>query len=225
MVKLDSQQVKVRQFITQSFVQTGHPPHANEIAEKLALQPEKVKQVLKSLAENKALVLHPSSAEVWIAHPFSASPNSFWVQDLEEEMGWWSNCTWCAMGIAALVSKPVRLVSRWGGESETFTLEIRNGEIQHRDFIVHFATPVPRLWENVMHSCSMMLPHKSEKALDDWCKRHQFEKGASLSADKCWQLSKKWYGGYLDHDWNRKSPEEVMSFFRSIGLDLNFQSI
>jgi hypothetical protein len=225
MVKLSSEQVRVRQLITRTFVEKGRPPQLSELENLVSLDAAQVKQILNSLANNKALVLHPKTDEVWIAHPFSSSPNSFWIEEIEGKMGWWSNCAWCAMGVAALVSRPVRLISRWGGEKETFTLEVKDGLLEKTDFVVHFATPVPKLWDNVIHSCSMMLPHKSEAALNEWCERHGFERGSFLCAEKCWELSRKWYGDYLHPEWNRKSPEEVNRFFESIGLDLSFQSI
>ena len=224
MMKLSADQIQVRQFITRTFLEKGRPPVQADIANELSISAVDAKQILKSLAENKALVLHPKTDEVWIAHPFSSSPNSFWIEDIEGKVGWWSNCAWCAMGVAALAARPVRIISRWGGENETFAIEIRNGKLERTDFVVHFATPVPKLWDNVIHSCSMMLPHKSEKLLDEWCQRHRLERGASLSAEKCWELSQKWYGDYLHSQWNRKSPEEVKSFFNSIGLDLDFRS-
>ena len=225
MVKLSQEQVKVRQFITQFFVDTGRAPFLTEIVSRLSIEQSQSQHLLKSLAENKALVLHPHTAEVWIAHPFSASPNSFWIEEINSRSyGWWSNCAWCAMGVAALVAKPVRIVSRWGGEGDVFEIEIKNGRLEKTDFVIHFATPVAKLWDNVLHSCSMMLPHKSESMLDQWCQRHGFEKGACVPAEKCWELSQKWYGDYLNPDWNRKSPEEVQLFFESIGLDLFFQS-
>jgi len=224
-VRLTEQQVKIRQFVTKTFLEKGYSPTKNEIAEYVKVEPSNVESVLKSLAENKALVLHPHDSEVWIAHPFSGSPNSFWVQSLTSKKGWYSNCCWCAMGIAALAKEDVRLISRWGGEEETFSVDVINGRLSSSNFVVHMALPVARLWENVVHSCALMLPFKTEQDLIDWCQRHRVEKGSSISAEKCFELASKWYGTYLDKDWNRKSPEEAKTFFASIGLDLNFSEI
>ncbi len=225
MIRLSKEEVDMRQFVTRKFVSCGCAPSVETIAEELSTDIDSVKCTLSSLANNKALVLHPHNSEVWIAHPFSASPNSFWIKSLSSNKGWWSNCTWCAFGASSLLNEDVELISRYGGESEKFSVQIIDGKLANSDFVVHMALPVSKLWDNVIHSCSMMLPFKSENDVDLWCKRHQFEKGAVLSAEKCFELAKKWYGPYLDEDWNRKSQEEVSDFFKSIGLDLTFNLI
>lgn len=129
------------------------------------------------------------------------------------------------MGISALFKQDVSLTSRWGGEGEQFKIEIKNGKLTNSNFVVHMALPVARLWDNVIHSCSLMLPFKNEDDINEWCKKHRIEKGNVISAEKCFELSTKWYGPYLDENWNRKGPEEVKAFFESIGLDLNFKVI
>lgn len=223
MIKLSEIQVQVRQMVTRYFLDFGYPPSVSLIAQSFNKAEPDLISIMQELEQNKALVLHPHQPEVWIAHPFSASPNSFWVEDLSNKKGWWSNCAWCAMGVAALAKRGVRLHSRWGGESEPFVLDIVNGELSTSDFVVHMAKPVARMWDNVIHTCSLILPHRSKEELAAWCNRHDVPLGAILPASKCWELSQKWYGSYLDDDWNRKNAEEVAEFFSSIGLDLNFQ--
>ena len=225
MIRLTEQEVKIRQFITRTFLEQGFVPSTTEIGQYANLDNSETEKLLKSLAENRALVLHPHKCEVWVAHPFSASPNSFWVQSLHTDRGWWSNCIWCAMGVAALAKEDVKLISRWGGEEETFSIEVKNGKLSRNDFVVHMALPVARLWDNVIHSCSLQIPFRSEEAVNEWCDRHRIEKGSVITAEKCYELSIKWYGSYLDTNWNRKSPEEAKEFFNSIGLDLNFKMI
>ena len=223
MVRLNGQEVIIRQFITRTFLKSGFAPRIVEIQREFGLSWDETLLILHSLAEKKALVLHPHTSEVWLAHPFSHSPNAFWVETLDSQQGWWSNCTWCAMGVSSLIKRDVRLLSRWGGESEPFEIEVRNGRLSRSDFVVHMGLPVSELWKNVIHSCSLMLPHKSENDLNAWCVRHRISKGSALKAEKCLELSEKWYGTYLDEGWNRKSSEEVDQFFSSIGLDLNFR--
>ncbi len=222
MEKLNADEVKIRQFITKQFLEKGFVPTSEEISIYANVSKSTIEDILKSLANKKALVLHPHNSEVWLAHPFSSSPNSFWVHSLTTKRGWWSNCIWCAIGVAALAGEDVRLTSRWGGEDELFSIEVKNGKLTNSNFVVHMALPVARLWDNVIHSCSLQLPFKNESAVNEWCTRHRISKGSVISADKCFELSSKWYGNYLDSNWNRKSPEEVKEFFDSIGLDLNF---
>lgn len=225
MIKLTSEQVRARQYITKSFVDIGRAPTIEEMSQSFNLEGNEVESLLKTLASNRALVLHPENSEVWVAHPFSNSPNMYWVKSLVREQGWWSNCCWCALGIAALVKEDVQIFSRWGGEDESFEVQVKNGKLIGGKFIVHMPTPVSHMWDNVIHTCSLMLPFRSEISLDSWCQRHGVKKGPSLSGEKCLELASGWYGSYLDKNWNRKSGEEVEEFFSSIGLDLNFRTL
>jgi len=42
------------------------------------------------------------------------------------------------------------------------------------------------------------------------------------SLDRVWELSKLWYGYYLDDDWKRKTPEIAEEIFRKVGFSGEF---
>ncbi|MBX3170227.1 MAG: alkylmercury lyase family protein [Candidatus Eremiobacteraeota bacterium] len=172
--------------------------------------------MLRSLASKRALVLHPDRDEVWIAHPFSSSPSAFWVES--DGRGWWGNCAWCSLGIAALCGGEVRIYTRCGGERSPLELLVSDGRVSGAE-CVHMPLPVARLWDNVVHSCSMMLCFSRASLVEDWCRRHGLPRGQILSLDKAWELAQGWYGGYLEPAWNRKSPDEVRSFYQGSGWE------
>jgi hypothetical protein len=231
MIKLNPALVKTRQFITGYFLEKGFAPTAQEIAENTNNSLKEVTEQLKTLAANRALVLHPHDNSIWIAHPFSDAPNAVWVETTDEgdKKSWWSNCPWCAFGIAALAKRDVTISAKLGGESETIEIKVIKGKPQIDDsnssVVVHLPIPAARLWDNVIYSCSMQLFHRSESAVDEWCNRHRKPKGGVLSLDLCWRMAKGWYGPFLDPDWNRKSAEETAQYFASLELDLSFKPI
>ena len=83
------------------FMDHGSAPTIAQLSAQLALDRETVANALQALAEYHGVVLHPTSREIWAMHPFSAAPTSFWVES--KGRGWWGNCAWCALGIAALL--------------------------------------------------------------------------------------------------------------------------
>jgi DNA-binding GntR family transcriptional regulator len=64
----------VHQRIIASFVERGRPPSLEELANELGTPAGVVGDALRRLETEHGVVLHPGSTEVWIAHPFSASP-------------------------------------------------------------------------------------------------------------------------------------------------------
>jgi hypothetical protein len=49
---------------------------------------------LRALQDYHGVVLHPTSCEIWVTHPFSAAPTNFWVQSAQGS--WWAN--WMVLG-------------------------------------------------------------------------------------------------------------------------------
>lgn len=225
MIQLTKEEVEIRQFIVRFFLDHGFAPSSTEIENKFSLDKKTVSLLLISIAEKKALVLHPHVPEIWVAHPFANAPSAIWVQCHEKELGWWSPCPWCAFGIAALAKVDVRIHARLGGESQPTEIDIIGGKLSRKDLVIHMPIAVSGLWNNVICSCSMMLFHTSEGSIDLWCKRHRFSKGGVLTLEQCWEIAKGWYGDSLNEDWNRKSMEEVEAFFREHMLDLSFGPI
>ena len=135
--------------IVESIIANG-PRDAHALAEQLAVSFDEVAASLDRLAEAHALVLHPGTLEVWIAHPFSCSPTATWVA--VGDRGWWALCMWCAPGIAALVGGDPTIHARLGGEAQAVAITAAS------QLVVHFARPPRDAWSNVIHYCATVLP-------------------------------------------------------------------
>ncbi len=110
-----------------------------------------------------------------------------------------------------------RIFTKVSGEAEPVRIDIINNDVIQKDLLVHFPIPAKKLWDNVIYTCANMLVFKNENQIDDWCQRHNVTKGQVLSLEKAWELSKLWYGNYLDDTWTRKTPEYAESLFRKVG--------
>lgn len=213
-------QDSVRIQINRHIYYNGFAPTATEIAKILNITEAEVKNCLKQLADNHAIVLHPNSVDIWAAHPFALFPTLFWVET--EERKWWGNCTWCSLGIASLTKADTKIFTKISGEIEPLRVDVVDGVVIQKDLLVHFPIPAKRFWDNVIYTCSNMLIFKNEAQISDWCVRHNVAKGQVLTIGKVWELSKIWYGDYLLDTWTRKTPEYAESLFRKVGLTGDF---
>lgn len=203
--------------IMRSFLDRGHAPSLRELAEALDAPAQSVAEGLKALEGDHGVVLHPGTSEIWVAHPFSAAPTAFWVQG--RHRGWWGNCAWCSLGIAALAGQEVTIHGHIGGEAEPARVRIEGGTVtEGGQLYVHFPVPMQRAWENVIYTCSTMLLFRAEAEVDDWCTRHRIPRGDVQPVGTIAAFAEAWYGRHLDEDWRKWSTSEARALFDRFGL-------
>jgi hypothetical protein len=202
--------------VISTIVRRGFPPTLEELARALAVSRDEAAAALRGLHDGHGLVLHPGSTEVWIAHPFSASPTAVWVA--AGERGWWAPCLWCAMGIVALAAPEATIHTRYAGEHEAVAVEVRGGEVVSGNFVVHFALPPRDAWRNVVHWCATVLPFRRAGDVAPWCERHGLLLGAVVPAAQVAALGRAWYGRHLDEDWRKWTVAEAQAIFEEVGL-------
>jgi hypothetical protein len=202
---------RVHHDILRSFVDHGHPPRL----------PAEAHPALHRLAEDHGVVLHPGTAEVWIAHPFSASPTGVWVERRgagSGPPGWWAPCLWCAMGIVVLAAPDAVIHARFGGESEVATIEVERASHVALDAWVHFAVPACNAWNNVVHFCATVQPFRTAAEIDAWSRRHDLPRGAIVPIARVLELARLWYGDHLAPDWRKWTVAEAQQIFTRAGL-------
>jgi hypothetical protein len=213
-------QDKIRLQINRFIFSNGYAPTIHELSLILSTDENAIKDGLKQLADNHAIVLHPNSFDIWVAHPFALFPTLFWVESGGKK--WWGNCSWCSLGIAALTKTDTKIFTKLSGEKETLIIEIVDGKVIQGDLMVHFPIPAWKFWDNVIFTCANMLTFKDEAQVDEWCHKHKIAKGEVHPLDKVWELAKLWYSNYLDESWTRKSPEYAETIFKTVGLTSEF---
>ncbi len=206
---------RVHHAVLSTFVRRGHPPSLDELARALAIAPEDAAAALRRLHDGHGLVLHPGSTDVWIAHPFSASPTAVWVAG--GARGWWAPCLWCAAGIVALAAPAATIHARYAGEHEAAAIEVRDGAATC-DLVVHFALPPRDAWRNVVHWCQAVLPFRRAEDVAPWCDRHGLPLGAIVPWSQVLALGRAWYGRHLDEDWRKHTIAEAQAIFDRLGL-------
>jgi hypothetical protein len=209
----------VHHAVVSGFTREGHAPSVDEIAASLGRPRDEVAAALRRLHDGHGLVLQPGSLEVWIAHPFSASPTAVWVA--AEDRGWWAPCMWCAMGVVALAAPRATIHARWAGEAGEARIEVDESGV-HGDAVVHFAIPPRDAWSNVVHWCATVLPFRRAEEVAPWCERHRIPRGELVPLDRALALGRAWYGRHLERDWRKWSAREAQAIFDEVGLSGDF---
>ncbi len=210
----------VHHTVLDHIVRVGHAPTVDELAAALSASRSEIENALRRLAEGHGLVVHPTTSEVIIAHPFAVRPTATWVD--AGTHGWWAPCLWCAFGIATLVDTDVSLHARLAGEREPMALPVFPGEAVDSDVLVHFALPPRSAWDDVGFYCSTVLPFRSRAQCKAWCGRHRLPYGELVPIAQVQDLAAAWYGRHLDRDWVKWTAAEAQEIFRKVGLTSAF---
>ncbi len=202
--------------IIKYFVDHGYAPVTSELATLLNAREDEVVSALHRLAENHGVVLHPNSARIWVAHPFSTMPANFLVHSADSR--WWGNCAWCSLGIAALLDREVAITTVLGADGRQVDVHIRNGRVVESNYLVHFPVPMRHAWDNVIYTCSTMLLFESERDIYRWCAEHRIPRGDVQPIERVWEFSKVWYGSHLNPDWHKWTNKEARQIFEQFGF-------
>ncbi len=203
--------------IIKGIIENGFAPTIDDLADILKSDIEEVVKKLYDLQDYHGVVLHPDKPKVWVIHPFSLAPTNFYIKSKKGE--WWGNCAWCSLGVAALVNDDVKITTTIGAETKQVEITIINGEIQEKDYFIHFPIPMKNAWDNVMYTCSNMLIFETKEQVESWTKRHDIPKGDIQPLEKIWEFSKKWYGNHLDPKWKKWTMDDAKRIFKAFELD------
>jgi hypothetical protein len=109
--------------------------------------------------------------------------------------GYWANCLYCALGIAAALKTDAEISTRIGGEAEPVRYVVEGGAL------------------------------RATADVDRWCARHALPKGAVLAMPALWAFASDWYGRHLEQPWRKRSLDEVRALFARHGLTGDFWKV
>lgn len=84
------------------------------------------------------------------ANPFASVPTPFVVESGERR--WNAMCVWDALGIPAMIRADAAIHTTCGDCNDALQLEVKNGELQSVQAVVHFAVPAKQWWNNIVFS-------------------------------------------------------------------------
>jgi hypothetical protein len=203
--------------IIRGILDNGFAPSIKTLSDIFKTDEEQVINALHELQSYHGVVLHPNEPKIWVIHPFSLAPTNFYVQS--DKGQWWGNCAWCSLGIAALLKDNVKITTTIGAETKQIEINIINGEIQEKNYFIHFPIPMKNAWDNVIYTCSNMLIFENAEQIESWALRHNIPQGDIQPIEKIWTFSKKWYGEHLNPAWTKWTVEEAKQIFMEFELD------
>jgi hypothetical protein len=146
--ELLDQDNRVRLAVYGHFIDTGARPGVKDLSQRLGLSPEAVEDSLRRLGSQRVLVLEEGSTDIRMAMPVSGVPTGFRVET--PLGGWWANCAWDALGIAAMLQVTARVETRCEDCGEALTVRVEQGRLARSEGVIHFAIPAARWWEDIV---------------------------------------------------------------------------
>ena len=142
----------LRSMIYRHTVETGLVPSRIEL-ESMVDDPTSLGVDLARLHDAHAIVLddRPERAgEIRMALPFAAEPTDYRVTTASG--GWWANCAWDSLAVAAALHQDARVESRWADTGESLVFDITDGRIGAQDGFVHFRVAAAHWWDDIVRT-------------------------------------------------------------------------
>jgi len=70
-----------------------------------------------------------------------------------------------------------------------------------------------------------MLFFRSEEKLKRWLESKNAARGASLSMDRIWELSRRWYQNRMSPEYHGRTAEQARAIFSELGLTSAFWQV
>lgn len=106
-----------------------------------------MQSVYEHLVEARILVLDPTSGEIAMAIPFSATPTAYPVKT--DGQRYWANCMWDALGIMAALDEDSTLDTTCPDCDEPLKLATKNGKLSGDSAVMHILIPANEWWDNI----------------------------------------------------------------------------
>jgi hypothetical protein len=138
----------VRRHVYFSVVANGRPPTTAETAEAFGLAEPEIADAYRRLHDAHALVLFPSTTDVWIANPFCFAPTPHRV--VAGGKTWTGTCCWDALGIPAALHADGEISTECACCGESLELAVRDGELaEGADVLCHILVSARRWWDDI----------------------------------------------------------------------------
>ena len=145
---MDELDLRIRNHVYSSFVQTGDTAAAADTAAALELAEPEVEAAYRRLHDAHALVLEPGSTEIRMLNPFSAVETPHRVE--AGDRTWFANCAWDALGIPAALHQEAVVHSSCGQSGAPLTLQVGLDGPEPSPWLFHCQVPAARWWVDLV---------------------------------------------------------------------------
>ena len=213
---------EVRFRIYEGFAKYGAPPTPEDLARDTSLTISEIQTVLQELATTRNIVIN-EHYRILMAHPFSSIPLGFSVMGTSTL--WWGGCAWDSFALPNLLSTEVVVATTCLNCSRAHSWRVDPDTPPQGQQIAHFLIPTSRMWDDVIHTCGNQRIFCDELCLKKWLKNSGNDYGYSMDLETLWNLSRSWYEGRLNYEYERRDPSAALDYFKSVGLRGEFWGI
>ena len=213
---------EVRFRIYEGFAKYGAPPTPEDLARDTSLTISEIQTVLQELATTRNIVIN-EHYRILMAHPFSSIPLGFSVMGTSTL--WWGGCAWDSFALPNLLSTEVVVATTCLNCSQSHSWRVDPNTPPQGQQIAHFLIPTSRMWDDVIHTCGNQRIFCDEICLKKWLESSGNDFGYSMDLKTLWNLSRTWYEGRLNYEYERREPSAALDYFKSVGLRGEFWGI
>lgn len=141
---------QLRAEIYARFVEQGRAPTAEEMAASRGEAMTDTRAAYRRLHEAHQILLDEAGA-IRMANPLAGRPTDYAVY-LADGRHLWANCAWDALGVSALLGQDARMVAKHPNSGAELRFAVVDGELRAPDWLVHFALPVRRWYDDLVHT-------------------------------------------------------------------------
>jgi hypothetical protein len=138
----------VKVAIYRSTAQTGRPPSLDTVAQQVDAAPDTVRQAYTRLRTSRVLFLEPDGVTIRMAPPFSGVPTQHRVT--VDEIEYYANCAWDALGIPAALHRPGVVRSRCEQSLEPLLLPVSESGPKASTWLFHCLVPAAKWWDDLV---------------------------------------------------------------------------
>jgi hypothetical protein len=139
---------RVKLAVYHHFAEMGRPPRPQEVAERVHSDIQNVLESYPRLRAQRLLVLESDGSSIRMASPFSGVPTQHLVE--ADEIQYFANCAWDALGIPAALHKSATIHSRCEQSGESFHLHVDINGPEPSDWLFHSLVPAAQWWDNIV---------------------------------------------------------------------------
>jgi len=140
--------LEVKMAVYHHFAASGARPSATQIAGVLDATVTSVRESFGRLRTQRVLVLEADGESIRMAPPFSGVPTQHVVT--ADEVSYFANCAWDALGIPAALQKPAMVHSRCEQSLEPLQLEVSTVGPAKSDWLFHCVVPAAHWWDDIV---------------------------------------------------------------------------
>jgi len=208
----------LRVLVYNELAQLGRVDNIRGLAATLSLTDSQIVEGLHALHDKRDLVLD-ANGEIVLAHPFATRNFGFSVMGASTL--WWGGCAWDAFAMPHLVpDEPETVVATQCPRCrKAHAWNVTRSQPPNANQIVHFATPMGRVWEDVVYACQHQRIYCDTHCLEaDLAAHGARDSGTRFDIPTLWKLAQHWYAGRLDRGYQRREPAAAAAYFAEVGL-------